>query len=310
MTNLLKVQQLKQFQLLSLESKIRLTLARIKEWHIKYEGNVYLSFSGGKDSTVLKHIIDTYYPDIPSIYCNTGLEYPEVKRFAMSQDNVTVITPKILFKDVLKNYGYPVISKEQSQYLAEIRNTKSETLRNLRINGRNGRYKLSDKWQFLVDAPFKISNKCCDVMKKAPFKKYEKETGKKPIIATMTDESALRLNSWLKHGCNAFGSKRPTSRPLSFWTEQDVLAYINKYRIPLASVYGEVKREPSLLNDGRLYCTGCPRTGCMFCMYGVHLEREPNRFQKMKLTHPRLYQYCIEELGLGEVLDFIGVKYV
>lgn len=308
--NLQKLQQLRQFQLLPLNAKIRLTLNRLKEWHIKYEGNVYLAFSGGKDSTVLKHIIDTYYPDIPSVFCNTGLEYPEVKRFAMSQKNVTVITPKMKFKDVLQKYGYPVISKEQSQYIWEVQNSNSEKLKHLRIAGRNGHYKISDKWQYLVNAPFKISPKCCDVMKKAPFKQYEKETGRKAIIATMTDESTLRLNSWLKYGCNAFNAKRPASRPLSFWTEQDILAYIERERVVIPSVYGEIKREPDLFNEGKFYCTGCKRTGCMFCMFGVHLDEYPNRFQRMKQTHPRLYKYCIEELKLGEVLDFIKVKYI
>lgn len=310
MDNLQKIQQLRQFQLLSLDAKIRLTLNRLKEWHIKYEGNVYLAFSGGKDSTVLKHIIDTYYPDIPSVFCNTGLEYPEVKRFAMLQKNVTVITPKMKFKDVLQNYGYPVISKEQSQYIYDVQNSNSEKLKKLRIDGRNGHYKISEKWQYLINAPFKISHKCCDVMKKAPFKQYEKETGRKAIVATMTDESALRLNSWIKYGCNAFNAKRPMSRPLSFWTEQDILHYIERERLSIASVYGEVKREPDLFNEGKFYCTGCKRTGCMFCMFGVHLEEYPNRFQRMKQTHPRLYQYCIEELGLGKVLDYIKVKYI
>ena len=243
MDKLQRIQQLRQFQLLSLDSKIRLTLARIKEWHIKYEGNVYLAFSGGKDSMVLKHIIDTYYPDIPSVFCNTGLEYPEVKRFAMSQKNVTVITPKMKFKDVLHKYGYPVISKEQSQYIYEARTSKSEKVKAIRLNGKDGSYKISDKWQYLINAPFKISHKCCDVMKKAPFKQYEKETGRKAIIATMTDESTLRLNSWIKYGCNAFNAKRPASRPLSFWTEQDILAYIEREREWLYLLFMEKLKE-------------------------------------------------------------------
>ena len=66
--------------------------------------------------------------------------------------------------------------------------------------------------------------------------------------------------------------------------------------------------------DGRLYTTGTARTGCMFCMFGVHREKEPNRFQKMKETHPKIYEYCmrpIEENGLGldKVLNFLGVPH-
>lgn len=61
--------------------------------------------------------------------------------------------------------------------------------------------------------------------------------------------------------------------------------------------------------ERKLYTTGCDRTGCMFCMFGVHLEKEPNRFQRMKITHPKQYDYCINKLGCGAVLDYIGVKY-
>jgi 3'-phosphoadenosine 5'-phosphosulfate sulfotransferase (PAPS reductase)/FAD synthetase len=96
---------------------------------------------------------------------------------------------------------------------------------------------------------------------------------------------------------------------MSFWTEQDVLEYIVKYDLPVASVYGEIRQD----ENGKWHTTGCNRTGCMFCMYGCHLEKEPNRFQRLKQTHPKVWEYCmkpIEDGGLGmrEVLEFIGVK--
>lgn len=108
---------------------------------------------------------------------------------------------------------------------------------------------------------------------------------------------------------------------LSFWTEQDVLEYIVKYNVPYASVYGQIQEEEQLEGqmyiDGlheKLYTTGVNRTGCMFCMFGCHLEKEPNRFQRMKKTHPNQYEYCmksVEEGGLGikDVLQYIGVPY-
>jgi len=105
--------------------------------------------------------------------------------------------------------------------------------------------------------------------------------------------------------------KTPISNPMSFWTEQDVLKYIRNYKILTASVYGEIT------DDGNdiLKLSGVQRTGCMFCMFGCHLEKEPNRFQKMKETHPKQYEYCIRPvedggLGLGKVLDFINAKYI
>ena len=117
-------------------------------------------------------------------------------------------------------------------------------------------------------------------------------------------------------GCNAFDNKKPVSQPLSFWTNQDILMYIKDRNLPIASVYGEIGTEQELSGQTcfiktncKLQTSGVARTGCMFCMFGVHLENEPNRFQNMKKTHPKLYKYCMEELKLNMVLDFIGVKY-
>ena len=127
----------------------------------------------------------------------------------------------------------------------------------------------------------------------------------------MASESLQRRIQWENNGCNGFNMKSPISNPMSFWTEQDVLAYIKLTEISYCSVYGEIEEinsQTSLFKTS-LRCTGCQRTGCMFCMFGVHLEHEPNRFQKMKNTHPKQYDYCINQLGLGVVLDYIKVPY-
>jgi 3'-phosphoadenosine 5'-phosphosulfate sulfotransferase (PAPS reductase)/FAD synthetase len=102
------------------------------------------------------------------------------------------------------------------------------------------------------------------------------------------------------------------SKPMSFWTEQDVLRYIKQFGLPYSAIYGEIV--PSLKNEELLTTTKYERTGCMFCMYGCHLEKEPNRFQKMKETHPKQWAYMLKPvseggLGLKEVLDYIGVPY-
>jgi len=298
--------QLTQMQNLPLEVKISKTKQRIKEWYEKYDGDIYISFSGGKDSTVLLDIARSIYPDIEAVYVDTGLEYPELREFVKTFENVTWLKPKMNFKDVIEKYGYPVVSKEQSQFIRQYRNAKSEKTKETRLNGNKwGMGKISKKWLPLINAPFKVSDQCCDIMKKNPVKKYEKETNKKAIIGVMADESMKRVQDYLKFGCNSFDSKRPMSRPLGFWTEQDVLNYLYTYKLPYASVYGDIVLE----SCGRLSTTRLDRTGCMFCMYGCHKEDTPNRFQKMKETHPKIYDYCINKLGLGEVLDYINVKY-
>ena len=301
---------LKEMQNWDLDRKIATSLARISEFNAHFPHKTYISFSGGKDSTVLLHLVRRLYPDTPAVFIDTGLEYPEVREFALSQKNVVKLTPEMNFKKVIQTYGYPVISKEQSAFIQEYRDTHSEKLRNIRWNGNNyGRGKISKKWRFMVDAPFKISDKCCDIMKKNPAKKYEKQNDMHPIIGVMAEESAQRKSNWLMYGCNMFDLKNPASKPLSFWTEQDILEYIKIYDLAYASVYGKILQD----KNGKYYTTGCNRTGCMFCMFGCHLEKEPNRFQRLKITHPKVWEFCMKPwdkggLGMREVLEYIGVK--
>ena len=345
MENRHQIGDLQQMQSLPLKAKITMTERRIYDWYDHWDGDVYVSFSGGKDSTVLKHIVDGLGLGIPSVFVNTGLEYPEIQRFAMSQPNVITLRPQMMFTDVVKKYGYPVISKEISKNVQYARSGGEANVHYKKLfgtymwNGEKASRYNCEKWSFLYDAPFKISSRCCDVMKKSPVHLYEKETGRKPIVATMASESMQRLTSWIRTGCNSFESKRPISKPMSFWTEQDILHYIKQFNVPYCSVYGEIKVVESedemdgqvnltdylgcYSEDDILETTGAKRTGCMFCMFGVHLEKEPNRFQKMKETHPRQYDYCInggeyvdgiwqpnkKGLGLGHVLDYINVKY-
>lgn len=279
-----------------------------------FYNQIYVSFSGGKDSIVLLHLVRRLYPDTPAVFVDTGLEYPELREFVKSVENVTWVRPEMNFKKVIQTYGYPIVSKEVSLKIAETRSkpdgyaSQSFNSNSPKILKYGKRYDLS-KWKFLLEAPFLISNKCCNVMKKKPAKKYEKETGNHPIIGTMACESQARKTAWKVHGCNAFDTKRPASQPLSFWTEQDILEYIKKYNLTYAPVYGEIVQD----DKGKWQTTKCSRTGCVFCMYGCHLEKEPNRFQSLKITHPKLWQYCMKPmseggLGLKEVLEFIGVK--
>ena len=348
---------LKQMQSVPLQGKIVMTQQRIRQWYEHWEGQVYVGFSGGKDSTVLKHIVDSMYDDVPAVFVNTGLEYPEIQQFVRSikagkyecfNSDVEIVRPEMRFDEVLKNHGYPIVSKEVSNTVYGARHgggsgkwktTRLQRLRGeyLDKNGNKSQYNC-EKWGFLLDAPFEISDKCCKVMKKTPSRQYAKETERKQIVGTMANESRLRYQKWLQHGCNAFDSSVPSSQPLSFWTEQDILQYLKKYDVPYCSIYGEIvpiskgdqiegqltafdilgEYEGTLLKT-----TGCDRTGCIFCMFGCHLEKEPNRFQRLKVTHPKQYEYCIgggemidgkwqpnkEGLGLGKVLDYIGVDY-
>lgn len=292
--NQVKRLELKMLQALPLDIKIEKSKLRIEEWHNYWHGKVYVSFSGGKDSTVLLHLVRSLYPDVPAVFVNTGLEYPEIVQFVKTIENVVWLKPKMRFKDIIEKYGYPVISKEQSQYIDKCRNTKSEKHRNIRLYGNKwNRGKVSEKWKFLLNAPFKISDKCCDYLKKSPVYKYEKTTGNFPYIGSMAAESSMRTQKWIRFGCNSFDTKRPTSEPLSFWNEQNIWDYIKQFNIPYSKIYD----------------MGYDRTGCAFCMFGCHLDKEKNKFQLMKETHPKLYKYCMENLGIKDVLSYCGIPY-
>lgn len=305
----------------SLERKIRVSQTRIIEFAQKTMNEIYVSFSGGKDSTVLLDMVRRVYPDTKAVFVDTGLEYPELREFVKTVDNVVWLKPEMNFKKVITAYGYPVISKEVARCVdvaqrhpdgrtAQLFNPNSDRVKEKTEKyGKNwGRGYV--KYQYLLDAPFKISNKCCDVMKKKPTKKYTKETHTYPIIGTMACESKVRENAWLNTGCNIFDKSQSKCLPMSFWTEQDVLRYLKEFNIDYAQIYGDIEQQ----EDGKYYTTGLDRSGCVYCLYGIQLEREPNRIQKLKSTHPQIYNFCLKSvqdsgLGIKNVLEYIKVPY-
>ena len=111
MGNVFTNEDLREMQGWSLDWKIKIAKEKIQEFYDAFDGNVYVSFSGGKDSTVLLDLVRQLYPDIPAVFSNTGLEYPEIRSFAKSKGAITT-RPKMSFVDVITKYGYPLISKE------------------------------------------------------------------------------------------------------------------------------------------------------------------------------------------------------
>ena len=181
---------------------------------------------------------------------------------------------------------------------------KQNPVKRIAPSGERSQYSL-EHYKFFLDAPFEISNKCCTVMKKDPAHKYNKETGRVPITAQMASESKLRTQKWLQNSCNGFDLKLPTSNPMSFWTEQDVLLYIKTKNLPICSVYGDVVSDDEEMGqidfmqytgleifdmgNKPLHCTGCQRTGCVCCGFGAHLNND-TRFVDLKGTHPQMYK--------------------
>lgn len=219
-------------------------------------------------------------------------------------------------------FGFTVPIEEQKPVLYEQIITGDIPVP-IRIQMLNGTFKNTDgtkslynkeRWQFMLFAPFEISNLCCRQMKKNPAHTYHKESGRFPLTAEMASESLLRASVWMKQGCNGFDSKKPKSMPMAFWTEQDVLAYIKSNNIEIAAPYGSVVADYGDDDhvDGQmditdymdfgvfdlevppLKTTGCSRTGCIACGFGIHIEKPPGK---------RLYD--IIEHSNPKVLDWI-----
>lgn len=286
----------------TLEQKIDHAVGTIEAFIARTGKTPYVSFSGGKDSTVLLDLVRRFVSkDIKGVFDNTGNEFPEIVRFARNTENVTFITPKINIRQTIANIGFPLISKETAKGIRDAKTTKSEKLLKIRLFGtdRQRGYvcgKIPDKWQFLIREPFMISEKCCDVLKKRPFARYQRETGEVPIIGTMAAESRIRHQQYIRRGgCNSFNEQHLASYPLSIWTDADVWAYIRKFNVPYCELY-DIK--------------GCNRTGCMFCGFGAHLEKR-SRFELVYKLHPKFYEAFMKYENNGttyrEALRKIGV---
>ena len=304
---------LRQRQALPLQDKIDLSLQRIREWFDAFDGRVSVGYSGGKDSAVLLWLVRQIYPEVPGVFCNTGLEYPEIVSLVKRTPNVITVRPKIPFHRVIAEYGWPVVSKKVARGLAILRNPTGHNQNIWRLYDQgvnrfgqkvNG-FQVPQRWRFLVKAPFKISDKCCQIMKKNPITKFERETGRAQMVGMMAADSKNREKVYLQTGCNAFDAKHPRSMPMGFWTEQDVIQALRMHNIPYAGVYGSIQQDPG---TGQLYFDGVHSTGCIFCCFGLHMESMPNRFQMLHDTHPKLYSFCMDRLGLKSILDFMRLN--
>ena len=156
-------QDLIQMQSVPLEVKILMTQRRIREWVSEFGvDGVYVSFSGGKDSTVLLHLVRELYPDVEAVFVNTGLEFPEIQKFAKSFDNVKVLYPEINFRQVISEHGYPMLGKDISKKIAAARNGKEWALKFLEgraeYKGELSQFNLK-KYLPLLSVDFKVSNK-------------------------------------------------------------------------------------------------------------------------------------------------------
>lgn len=269
---------------------------RIEDLYNESNGKCYVSFSGGKDSTVLlaliKMCIEVYtlpQEGIKAVYSETGLELGATSKFVRwCKDNwypnIEIIRPKSSFDSIIKEYGKPVKSKNKSQYLMRWQkgNRSDNTVRNLLgVDGVVIKTRISDKDMHLLSDSFdiKISDKCCYKLKKEPMKHYEKENGiKGKIIGIRMYEGGSReisIKSRVARGgklCTVFGGGITSKYPIIDWTDEDIENFIKEYDVPLSEAYT---------------VQGYERTGCFLCPYSLRIESnlkrlyeyEPNRYK-------------------------------
>jgi len=286
------IELLKEMQSWKLEHKVAHTIDAVSSF-LYEKPDAVISFSGGKDSTVLMHIIrNVMKMNLPAIFCNTGNEFPEIVKFAKKFPNTRFIYPRMHLQQVIEKYGFPLISKEYSKMIYELRNGaphSSRYLTGLQLDGKPSKYILPHKWRFLVDAPFSCSDKCCEHFKKNPTKQLN------CITAEMASESTLREKSWLRVGCNSYGQKTGKSKPMSIWTDADVWEYKKHFNLEFCEIYDD----PRVL-----------RTGCMFCGFGASFEKI-SRFELISQRYPKIYQWGLKLQNSGvtykEALKSVGV---
>lgn len=277
--------------------KVEHALDVIREF-VEHEGeqNVYVSFSGGKDSLVLLNLVRSIYPNVPAVFANTGIEFPEQVKFVRTFPNVIEVHPLKHFPKILEEDGIVYPSKEVAMFIQDAKKRSKYAVYGLSGKDKDGnpnRYKSRfKKWSYLMDCGVKISPDCCKLMKERPMRDYEKQNGKSPIIGTRAEESFRRAVGWMKSGCNSFAGNHAKSTPLSLWVESDVWRYIDENGIKLSPMYTE---------------GGMNRTGCMFCPVPI-AHGDYKNVEYARTHHPKMYKTIMIKFGLLNMLKKVKIN--
>lgn len=332
-----KKAQMTAMQNLPYEVKVKRAELRAREFIERLDdmGKTAHVSVGGLDSITLLVFLRSIGLDIPAVSVS-ALEDKSIQK-VHKELGVIHIAPGKSKKEILQEYGFPVISKKIAGRIELLQKPteKNKTVRHAIITGecgeqghfaKNSRMKLPNKWLELFAgyenenegvayqiAPFKVSNKCCLYMKEQPCDHWAKEHNSAPFLGLMASEGGQREESLVEHGCNYFGKTVIRSAPFAPFLRQDLLQLALDLKVPVPEIYGEIRRK----SDGKLYTTKAQRTGCNMCGFGIHLEKRPHRFDRLRERNPKewefwMYRCCTdpktgERYGWGRVLDYIGV---
>lgn len=300
----MKKEELDRLFSLNLEEKVEKSKEIIVDFYESVDSeSVYISSSFGKDSLVLIDLVREIYPNVPIIYINTGLEHKSCVELSKKYENVYEIKPKKTMKKIIDKYGYITpYGKEISGAIEQVRrNLYDGKLNSYRVKQFRGEIGYNYT-KFVNDllAPFKISDKCCYHLKVSPLQSFCNKNGfLYSFMGITAEESSMRRKNLLKYGFNT----EKQSRPLGFWTTNDVLSYLVQNEIEIASCYGEIIKK-----DGVLRTSLHQRNGCVCCPIGSLVE-SPNKFQLLYQNDRKTWDFVINELNFKEVCDWFNVKY-
>jgi 3'-phosphoadenosine 5'-phosphosulfate sulfotransferase (PAPS reductase)/FAD synthetase len=298
-------EQLQIDQELSLEQKILKSKELIKSYYEEHNGAMSVAYSGGKDSRVVLHLVRSLYPDIIGVFCNTTNEKKEILEYVKNTPNIKTLLPKKGFIRVMKEDGFPMISKRVCKQINALKypTDNNATIRNLYLTGFTalGRYlpkeRVAKKWRFLENEPFEVTAKCCEVLKHEPARRFEKESGLVPITGLMAVESSQRESHIIKNGYML----KNTLRAIGFWTEKDIWDYAKLNNIRFAENYYD------RWIDG-IFVKGDKRSGCEYCLMGYAFETTKkrradkeyqNRLQISKICDPKRYEKMMKVVNNG-----------
>lgn len=292
---------------------------------------------GGLDSITLYLWLKSIGIDIPAISVS-NVEDKSIQKIhkELGIENVKSYKSKV---EVLNEVGFPVISKKIAGRIDTLQHPTeaNKTVRHAIITGecgaqghfaKNSRMKLPQKWLDLFGgmendregvnyrtAPFQVSNKCCYYLKEKPCDDWAREHNSHPYLGMMASEGGQREEALIEHGCNYYGKGVMRSAPFAIFQRQDLLQLALDLKVPVPEIYGEIRRQ----QDGTLYTTGAQRTGCSMCGFGIHLEKRPHRFDRLRERNPKEWEFwmyrCVKDkvtgevYGWGKVLDYIGVEW-
>lgn len=310
------------------EAKVAHAIIKARDFYDRMNGEVFCSVGGLDSITLLVFLRREVAKDIPGASVSS-LEDKSIQAVHQTFDNFIRLQPLKSKTQVLHEFGYPIISKEKAGKIHLLQNptAKNATVRHAIMTGETGKLggyrhsaqmRLSQKWLELFGgpenqnygtqyqtAPFKVSNRCCYYLKERPCELYTKASGRNPYMGLMASEGGQRAKALTLHGCNYYGKTVSRSCPFAIFSRQDLLRLALDLKVPVPKVYGRIEQK----EDGTLYTTRAQRTGCSMCGFGIHLEKRPHRFDRLRADNYNEWKFWMYTMGWGQVLDYIGVEW-